>query len=79
MISRAGAHSPSDNLVTMVMLDGARPDVFDRLVAAGDLPTISRHVLEPGGRVPATTSPTSRFSPAAIPERVRCRERDGWM
>ncbi len=72
MISRPGAIPPSDKLVTLVMLDGARPDVFDRLVAAGDLPTISRHVLEPGGRVPATTVFPSTTGIAYLPFLTGC-------
>lgn len=72
MISRPGATPLSDKLVTMVMLDGARPDVFDRLVAAGDLPVISRHVLEPGGRVPATTVFPSTTGIAYLPFLTGC-------
>lgn len=56
----------------MVMLDGARPDVFDRLVAAGDLPNISRYVLEPGGRVPATTVFPSTTGIAYLPFLTGC-------
>ncbi len=72
MISRPGAIPPSNKLVTVVMLDGARPDVFDRLVAAGDLPSISRHVLEPGGRVPATTVFPSTTGIAYLPFLTGC-------
>ncbi len=72
MLSHSGAAPPPDKRVTMVMLDGARPDIFDRLVAAGDLPTISRHVLEPGGRVPATTVFPSTTGIAYLPFLTGC-------
>lgn len=72
MISRPGANSPSKKMATVVMLDGARPDVFDRLVAAGDLPNISRHVLEAGGRVPATTVFPSTTGIAYLPFLTGC-------
>ena len=72
MMSRPRAVASSHALVTVVMLDGARPDVFDRLVAAGDLPNISRHVLEPGGRVPATTVFPSTTGIAYLPFLTGC-------
>ena len=72
MISRPQAVGSSHTLVTAVMLDGSRPDVFDRLVAAGDLPNISRHVLEPGGRVPATTVFPSTTGIAYLPFLTGC-------
>ena len=31
-----------------LMADGARADVFEELLNAGDLPAISRYVVEPG-------------------------------
>jgi hypothetical protein len=52
---------------TLIMLDGAAPDVFEELAAAGDLPNISRHVLEPGGSVPATTAFPSTTGVAYLP------------
>jgi hypothetical protein len=58
--------------VTLLLLDGARPDVFGQLVAAGDLPHISRHVLEPGGMVPATTVFPSTTGVAYLPLLTGC-------
>ena len=37
------------------LLDGARTDIFEELLARGDLPNIARHLVEPGGYRPATT------------------------
>ncbi len=42
---------PADRRVVMLLLDGARHDVFEDLAARGDLPHIARHLLEPGGSV----------------------------
>jgi hypothetical protein len=38
-----------------LLLDGARADVFGEMLARGDLPNLSRHVIERGGRTTATT------------------------
>ena len=55
------------------MLDGARPDVFNHLVAAGDMPHVARHVLEPGGgAVPATTVFPSVTGIAYLPFLTGC-------
>ena len=56
-----------DTRATVILLDGARPDIFDALARAGDLPNISRHVLEPGGRVDATTVFPSTTGVAYLP------------
>lgn len=56
----------------MIMLDGARPDVFDDLVEAGDLPNISRYILQPGGRAPAVTVFPSTTGPAYLPFLTGC-------
>lgn len=53
--------------VTMLLLDGARPDVFDDLVNAGELPNVSRHILESGGIVPSTTVLPSTTGVAYLP------------
>src|SRR5438477_475406 len=38
-----------------LLLDGARPDVFQALLGDGDLPNVARHVIERGGLATATT------------------------
>src|SRR5215831_5266304 len=38
-----------------LLLDGARADVFEEMLAAGELPNVARYVIEPGGRTTATT------------------------
>ena len=57
---------------TIILLDGARPDVFAHLAAAGDLAHISRHVLEPGGMVPAATVFPSTTGVAYLPFLTGC-------
>jgi hypothetical protein len=57
---------------TLIILDGARADVFEHLVSAGDLPNLSRHVLEPGGVVPATTVFPSTTGVAYLPFLTGC-------
>lgn len=61
-----------DARVTLVLLDGARPDVFDHLVLEGELPNFSRCVLEPGGAVPATTAFPSTTGVAYLPFLTGC-------
>ncbi len=58
--------------VTLLVLDGARPDVLAHLVAAGELPNLGRHVLEPGGAVPATTVFPSTTGVAYLPFLTGC-------
>jgi hypothetical protein len=53
-------------------MDGARPDVFDYLAARGDLPNISRYVLDRGGSVPATTVFPSTTGVAYLPFLTGC-------
>ena len=53
--------------VTMLLLDGARPDVFDELVHAGELPNISQYVLESGSIVRSTTVLPSTTGVAYLP------------
>lgn len=57
---------------TILLLDGARPDVFAQLTAKGDLPHVSRHVLDPGGVVPATTVFPSTTGVAYLPILTGC-------
>lgn len=55
-----------------MILDGARADVFAHLVDAGDLPHISRHLLERGGIAPATTVFPSTTGVAYLPFLTGC-------
>jgi hypothetical protein len=58
--------------VTLLLLDGARPDVFEHLLARGDLPHVSRHLLEHGGVTPATTVFPSTTGVAYLPLLTGC-------
>jgi predicted AlkP superfamily pyrophosphatase or phosphodiesterase len=49
------------------LLDGARVDLFQELLAKGDLPNISRHLVEPGAFRAATTVFPSVTGVAYIP------------
>jgi hypothetical protein len=55
-----------------MIVDGAREDVFRHLVDRGDLPHLSRHVLEPGGIAPATTVFPSTTGVAYLPFLTGC-------
>lgn len=63
------SHQPR---AVLLLLDGARHDVFAHLAAAGDLPQISRHILEPGGTAPATTVFPSTTGVAYLPFLTGC-------
>ena len=56
----------------MVLADGARAETFESLLAAGDLPQISRHVVERGSYRLATSTFTSTTGPAHIPLLTGC-------
>lgn len=51
----------------MVLADGARADIFERLLEDGKLPHISRHVVERGAYRRASTVFTSTTGPAHVP------------
>lgn len=57
---------------TLLVLDGARPDVFRHLAAAGDLPHLSRYILEPGAMPAATTVFPSTTGVAYLPFLTGC-------
>ena len=61
-----------DRRATLMLLDGARADVFEHLVERGDLPNISRHLLETGGTSPATTVFPSTTGVAYLPFLTGC-------
>lgn len=64
--------SKSASRATLIILDGAGPDVLEDLAVAGDLPNISRYVLESGGSVPATTVFPSTTGVAYLPFVTGC-------
>lgn len=51
----------------ILLADGARADVFERMLAAGELPEIERHVVARGGYRRATSTFTSTTIPAHLP------------
>src|SRR5574341_143812 len=57
---------------TLLILDGARPDVFQQLVSAGDLPNLARYVIEPGSVPAATTVFPSTTGVAYLPFLAGC-------
>ena len=58
--------------VLMLLADGARADVFERLLAAGELPQIQRHVIDRGGYRRAASTFTSTTGPAHLPFLTGC-------
>lgn len=58
--------------VTVLLLDGARPDVFRTLADAGDLPHLSRWVIAQGSLVPAVTAFPSTTGVAYLPLLTGC-------
>jgi len=56
----------------MMLADGARADVFERLLKEGDLPNVARHVVERGGYRRATSTFTSTTGPAHLPLLTGC-------
>lgn len=51
----------------VILADGARADIFARLLEAGELPEIERHVVERGAYRTATSTFTSTTIPAHLP------------
>lgn len=62
----------AERRATLLILDGARPDVFRELLEAGDLPNVAEHVVETGGQVPATTVFPSTTGVAYLPFLTGC-------
>lgn len=60
------------NRAIIILADGARPDVLDGLVKKGDLPNISRYLIEPGCSLPAVTAFPSTTGPAYLPFLTGC-------
>lgn len=63
---------PQYSRVIIILADGARSDVIEEMAAAGDLPNISRHLIEPGVSLPAVTSFPSTTGPAYLPFLTGC-------
>src|SRR6266576_423677 len=59
--------SLSAGRVVCLLLDGVRPDVLQELLDRGDLPNLSRWVIEPGGMTSGTTVFPSTTCVAYIP------------
>lgn len=51
----------------LILADGARSDVFEQLLERGMLTNISRHVVEPGGFIKASSVFPSTTGPAYLP------------
>lgn len=51
----------------MILADGAKAETFERLLAAGELPNVSEHVVERGSYRRAASTFTSTTGPAHIP------------
>ncbi|WP_462137112.1 alkaline phosphatase family protein [Candidatus Mycalebacterium sp.] len=51
----------------IMLIDGARKDVFEQLLSSGRLPNISRHIVEPGGFITASSVFPSTTGPAYTP------------
>jgi hypothetical protein len=59
-------------LVILYLVDGARPDVLGDLLAAGKLPNIRRHIVEPGAFRTASSVLPSTTGPAYLPFLTGC-------
>ncbi|MBT3182390.1 MAG: hypothetical protein HN337_07785 [Deltaproteobacteria bacterium] len=60
------------NKSIIILADGTRADIFDELVAKGDLPNISKYLIEPGSKLPAVTTFPSTTGPAHLPFLTGC-------
>ena len=58
--------------VLTILADGARTDIFERLLASGELPEIQRHVIDRGGYRRASSTFTSTTGPAHLPFLTGC-------
>lgn len=56
----------------IVLADGARPETFEALLEAGELPNIRDHVVERGSYRRATSTFTSTTGPAHVPILTGC-------
>lgn len=58
--------------VLVILADGTRPDVFDAELSAGNLPNISKHLIERGSSLKAVTAFPSTTGPAYLPYLTGC-------
>jgi len=65
------AHRSYRHLI-VILADGARADVMREEMAAGNLPNISRHLMERGASLPGVTSFPSTTGPAYLPFLTGC-------
>ncbi len=56
----------------IILADGMRADVLDDLLSKGELPNISKHLIEKGCKLPAVTSFPSTTGPAYLPFLTGC-------
>jgi hypothetical protein len=56
----------------LFLIDGARPDVMEKMVKRGDLPNIQRYLMEPGSYTEAVTAFPSTTGPAYAPILTGC-------
>jgi hypothetical protein len=63
---------PRRRSALIVLADGARADIFERLLADGRLPNIQRHVIDRGGYRRASSTFTSTTGPAHLPFITGC-------
>lgn len=56
----------------LFLVDGARPDVMEKMMKRGDLPNIQRYLLEPGSYTEAVTVFPSTTGPAYAPILTGC-------
>lgn len=56
----------------MILADGMRPDVFDDELSAGNLPNISKYLVEKGSSLRAITAFPSTTGPAYLPFLTGC-------
>ncbi|MEK7315347.1 MAG: alkaline phosphatase family protein [Candidatus Eisenbacteria bacterium] len=63
---------PRQPLVVLYLVDGARPDVMEELLASGDLPHIRREIVASGTSRTATSCFPSTTGPAYLPFLMGC-------
>lgn len=58
--------------VIILLADGARPDIMNELLDAGELPAIENHLIHPGRNITAVTAFPSTTGPAYLPFLTGC-------
>jgi hypothetical protein len=67
MVAPVNGHTALFDGVLVVLADGARPDVIERLVAAGEMPRFKQHFHDAGGLARATSVFPTVTGPAHLP------------